>query len=308
MNKLLFFIFLSVTLSNAQEPILPIPKQHEVDIAKAKLGQELFMDTRFSSDNSTSCLSCHNIYEGGADSREVSLGFNAQPGDIHSPTVLNARYNFRQFWNARAKDLKEQVDGPIHNPVEHNMNKELVEKKLNNSEHYQERFEAVYGVQTIRYSHFVDAIVAFENALYTPNAKFDRYLRGEVQLSQEEKEGYTLFKQNGCITCHNGINIGGNSLQKMGTFKEYETPKIFPDRSFITKKESHKNVFKVPTLRNIALTAPYFHDASAKTLEEAVETMSHFNLGIRLSKEEVHSIVLFLNTLTGDTPSILESH
>ncbi|MCD6259894.1 MAG: c-type cytochrome [Helicobacteraceae bacterium] len=308
MNKLLFFILLLTTLSNAQEPILPIPKQSEIDHPKAKLGQELFMDTRFSSDNSTSCLSCHNVYEGGADSRDVSLGVGAQSGDIHSPTVLNARYNFRQFWNARAKDLVEQIDGPIHNPVEHNMDAKRVEKVLNESTSYQEKFQEIYGVQKILYSHFVDAIVAFENALYTPNAKFDKYLRGEVQLSEKEKEGYTLFKQNGCITCHNGINIGGNSLQKMGTFKEYKTPKIFPDRSFITKKESHKNVFKVPTLRNIALTAPYFHDASAKTLQEAVETMSHFNLGIRLSKEEVTSIVLFLNTLTGDTPSILESH
>ncbi|MDY0121135.1 MAG: cytochrome c peroxidase [Sulfurimonas sp.] len=308
MNKLLFFILLFTTLSNAQEPILPIPKQVAIDLAKAKLGQELFIDTAFSSDGSTSCLSCHNIYEGGADTREVSLGVDAQSGDIHSPTVLNARYNFRQFWNARAKDLKEQVDGPIHNPVEHNMDTKLVEKALNDSASYRAKFQEVYGVQKILYSHFVDAIVAFENALTTPNAKFDRYLRGEIQLSEKEKEGYTLFKQNGCITCHNGVNIGGNSLQKMGTFKEYKTPKIFPDRSFITKKESHKNVFKVPTLRNIALTAPYFHDASAKTLEEAVETMSHFNLGIRLSKEEIDSIVLFLNTLTGDRPAILESH
>ena len=308
MNKLLFFILLFTTLSNAQEPILPIPKQVAIDLAKAKLGQELFIDTAFSSDGSTSCLSCHNIYEGGADTREVSLGVDAQSGDIHSPTVLNARYNFRQFWNARAKDLKEQVDGPIHNPVEHNMDTKLVEKVLNDSASYREKFQEIYGMQKILYSHFVDAIVAFENALTTPNAKFDRYLRGEIQLSEKEKEGYTLFKQNGCITCHNGVNIGGNSLQKMGTFKEYKTPKIFPDRSFITKKESHKNVFKVPTLRNIALTAPYFHDASAKTLEEAVETMSHFNLGIRLSKEEIDSIVLFLNTLTGDRPAILESH
>ena len=308
MNKLLFIILIFVTLSNAQEPILPIPKQVEIDLPKAKLGQMLFSDPSFSSDGTISCLSCHNIYEGGADTNEVSVGVDGKVGNIHSPTVLNARYNFRQFWNARAKDLKEQIDGPIHNPIEHNIDAKFVEKVLNSSLEYQKKFQEVYGVKKVSYSHFVDALVAFENALYTPNAKFDQYLRGERELSPKEKEGYTLFKQNGCITCHNGINIGGNSLQKMGTFKEYKAPKIYPDRSAITQKKSHKNVFKVPTLRNIALSAPYFHDASAKTLEEAVETMSRFNLGIRLSQEEVNSIVMFLKTLTGDTPPILESY
>jgi cytochrome c peroxidase len=308
MNKLLFLLLLFITLSNAQEPILPLPKQVEIDLPKAKLGEELFIDTRFSSDNSTSCLSCHNIYEGGADSKEVSVGIGAKKGDIHSPTVFNSRYNFRQFWNGRARDLAEQVDGPIHNPLEHNMDKQKIEKLLNDSKEYKKKFKELYGVEHIDYSHFVDAIVAFEDALITPNAKFDKYLRGEIELTDQEREGYTLFKQNGCITCHNGVNIGGNSFQKMGTFKEYKTAKIYPDRSFITKKESHKNVFKVPTLRNIALTAPYFHDASAATLQEAIITMSQFNLGIKLSDDELASIVAFLETLTGDTPPILESY
>lgn len=307
MIKLLFIILFFITTMHSQEPISPLPQKIEIEKEKAMLGKLLFEDTLFSRDNSTSCLSCHNIYEGGADTREVSLGFDGKSGDIQSPTVLNARYNFRQFWNGRAKDLKEQVDGPITNPVEHNMELDLVEKRLNHSPLYKKKFYEVYGISTIGYKDFVDAIVHFENALVTPNAKFDQYLRGETDLSFEEKEGYKLFKNNGCITCHNGINIGGNSYQKMGTFKNYQTPKSYPDRSLITKKLSHKNVFKVPTLRNIALTAPYFHDASAKSLEEAIESMSLFNLGIRLSPEEVSKISTFLQTLTGDSPAILEA-
>jgi len=306
MVKLLFLILFIITYTNAKEPILPIPLQLSADLQKAKLGKMLFEDPLFSQDNSTSCLSCHNIYSGGADTKEVSSGFNNMQGDIHSPTVLNAVYNFRQFWNGRAADLKEQIDGPIHNKVEHNMDKTLIEKRLNNSALYKKEFSKIYHIQTIGYTHFVDALVAFENTLTTPNAKFDRYLRGELQLEPKELEGYKLFKQYGCITCHNGINIGGNSFQKMGTFKEYKTARSYPDRSHVTHKISHKNVFKVPTLRNISLTAPYFHDASAKSLEEAVEKMSIFNLGIHLCKEEIDTIVVFLHTLEGETPAILE--
>lgn len=305
MTKLLFIIIFIITTSHSKEPISPLPQEVEINKEKALLGKLLFEDPLFSKDHSTSCLTCHNIYEGGADAKELSFGFNGQSGTIHSPTVLNARYNFRQFWNGRAKDLAEQIDGPIHNPLEHNMDKKLIQSRLNNSAFYREKFYKIYAVRTIGYEHFVDALVAFENALITPNAKFDRYLRGEISLSPQEQEGYKLFKQYGCITCHNGINIGANSYQKMGTFKEYKTPKSYPDRSVITQKQSHKNVFKVPTLRNIALTAPYFHDASAATLEDAIETMSIFNLGVRLSKDETHKIALFLQTLTGEQPKIL---
>lgn len=304
--RLLFLIVLISTITNAKELIVPIPLNNEGNLQKAKLGKMLFEDPLFSKDGSTSCLSCHNIYAGGADAKEVSLGFGGMQGDIHSPTVLNAVYNFRQFWNGRAANLKEQIDGPIHNPVEHNMDRALVEERLNSSDIYQKEFAKIYKTDTITYEDFVDALVSFEKMLTTPNAKFDRYLRAEVQLEPQELEGYKLFKQYGCITCHNGINIGGNSFQKMGTFKEYKTALSYPDRSHITKKASHKNVFKVPTLRNISLTAPYFHDASASTLEEAVEKMAIFNLGIKLSAEEIQKIVLFLNTLKGDSPAILE--
>ncbi|MDY0116870.1 MAG: cytochrome c peroxidase [Sulfurimonadaceae bacterium] len=303
--KKIALLFLTLILS-ASEPIAPIPHTSGADINKALLGQELFFETALSRDGSTSCFSCHNVYEGGADNKAVSVGFAGKEGDINSPTVLNARYNFTQFWNGRAKDLYAQADGPITNPVEHNMDKETVEKILNSSKEYKEKFKKIYKKENISYQDAIDAIVEFENALITPHAKFDKYLHGEIDLEIEEKEGYKLFKQYGCITCHNGINIGGNAFQKMGTFIPYKTPKQYPDKKSLTGKAEHANVFKVPTLRNIALTAPYFHDAATSSLDEAVKLMSYYNLGIEMPKEDIRRIVLFLHTLTGEKPKILE--
>lgn len=304
MKKTFYALLLSISLLNAVEPIVPIPKFVSVDKEKALLGKSLFLDPILSKDNSTACVSCHNIYEGGADIRVVSQGFEGRKGNIQSPTVFNARYNFKQFWNGRANNLTEQANGPINNPAEHNMNSQEVENRLNNSKEYKKSFKKVYGINHITYKLVLDAIVEFENALITPNCKFDKYLRSEMPLSEEEKKGYILFKQYGCITCHNGLNIGGNSFQKMGTFIEYKNKAKYPDRSDIIDTRFY-NVFKVPTLRNISKTAPYFHDGSAKTLEEAVRTMAMHNLGIELKDEEINKIVKFLKTLTGEKPEIL---
>lgn len=304
MKKTFYALLLSISLLNAVEPIIPIPKSVYVNHKKALLGKALFLDTRLSRDNSTACVSCHNIYEGGADSRVVSEGFEGRKGNIQAPTVFNARYNFKQFWNGRANNLTEQADGPINNPAEHNMNPQEIEKRLNSSNEYKKSFKKVYGVNHITYKLVLDAIVEFENTLITPNCKFDKYLKSEGTLSKEEQEGYVLFKQYGCITCHNGLNIGGNSFQKMGTFIEYKNKAKYPDRSDVTDKRFY-NVFKVPTLRNISQTAPYFHDGSAKTLKQAVQTMARHNLGIELKDEEVEKIVKFLKTLTGEKPEIL---
>jgi cytochrome c peroxidase len=301
------FLLLCVTLTvYASEPISPIPTNNEVDLPKAKLGQKLFFDTLLSKDNSTACVSCHNVFEGGADSNIVSRGFANKKGNIQSPTVLNCRYNFKQFWNGRARNLMQQADGPINNPVEHNMDAKTVENRINESKEYKRLFKLVYGTSHISYKQVLEAIVEFENALTTPNSRFDRFLRGEIRLTKDEKEGYILFKQNGCITCHNGVNIGGNSFQKMGTFLEYEPKGDYPDRSKITHNPSHKNVFKVPTLRNINKTAPYFHDGSANTLKEALTVMAKHNLGIKLADKEVEKIISFLKALDGDRPKILD--
>ena len=305
MVKLYLLIFIS-TFCYAEEPIAPIPIEGIVNIKKAELGKELFFDTLLSKDNSTACASCHDVYHGGADSRVVSIGFAKKKGNIQAPTVLNAKYNFKQFWNGRANNLQEQADGPINNPAEHNMNPKMIEERVNASKAYKEKFKAAYSVSNIPYDLVLNAIVAFENALTTPNAKFDKFLRNEIPLSKEEQEGYIIFKQSGCITCHNGINIGSNSFQKMGTFVEYESNTTYPDRSDIIKEEENKNVFKVPTLRNITLTAPYFHDGSTKTLKEAIIAMSKYNLGQKLSDSEIEKIIAFFRTLEGETPKILE--
>ncbi len=307
MFKISILLFTIINIY-ANEPISPIPLDSGIDIEKAKLGKKLFFDTILSKDNSTACVSCHDVSQGGADSNTVSTGFGGKKGNIQSPTVFNARYNFKQFWNGRVDTLAQQASGPLNNPVEHNMNPKIIEKRLNNSKIYKKLFSKIYNISNIKYRYVIDAIVEFENGLITPNSKFDRYLRGELQLTSDEKNGYKLFKQYGCITCHNGINIGSNSFQKMGTFIEYDTTANYPDKKAITNKKIHHNVFKVPTLRNINLTAPYFHDGVAKTLSEAINIMAKHNLGVELSKKEVSDLKAFLLTLEGEKPTILESN
>lgn len=300
---LFFLIFVTIY---AKEPLSPIPLENVVDKQKALLGYRLFTDSILSSDNTVSCMSCHNIFgSGGADQNVVSIGVENKKGHIQAPTVLNAKYNFRQFWNGRAEDLAQQAIGPIHDPTELNMSRKDVENRLNASEEYKNLFFKVYKTDTIKFDQVIDAIVEFENALTTPNSKFDKYLRGEDSLTQNELEGYNIFKQIGCITCHNGINIGSNSMQKIGLFEEYKNAKNYPDLYSVTHDPAYLNVFKVPTLRNISKTSPYLHDGSAKTLKDAVVTMARYQLGTTLSDEEIDKIVKFLNTLNGQMPQIL---
>jgi cytochrome c peroxidase len=304
--KKLLYLFLLISFLFSQELITPIPEHIKYNKQKAELGKYLFFDPILSKDKKISCASCHNPTEGWADKRKVSVGVYGHKGDIQSPTVLNSVYNFRQFWNGRAKDLKEQINGPVHNTVEMDMDEKIIVKRLNNSPFYKKMFKKVYHTNKITYKMVVDAIAEFEKTLITPDSKFDLYLKGKAKLSPLEKKGYVLFKKYGCITCHNGINIGGNSYQKMGTI--YPIKKCVGDRYEVTKNPFDKCVYKVPTLRNIALTAPYFHDASAKTLEEAVKKMAHNNLGLDISKSDIKAIVAFLKTLTGKTPEIMRKN
>jgi cytochrome c peroxidase len=293
------------SLALGQEPIEPLPRHVAYDPAKAALGKKLFSETLLSSDKTVACATCHSFNYGGADPRPVSIGVGGKTGNVQSPTVYNARYNFKQFWNGRAESLTEQASGPIHNPVEMGMESATVTQRLNADPAYVNAFAAVYGEEGVTYDQVIDAIVEFEKALVTPDSPFDRFLRGEMSLSPLEQEGYKRFKAYGCITCHNGVNIGGNSFQKMGLFVPYEHDEAAPDLHAITNKRSHMNVYKVPTLRNIALTAPYFHDASSKTLTDAVQKMSYHNLGVELSDKDVKAIVAFLKTLTGERPEVL---
>jgi len=307
MIKQLLLSFLSAALLCALEPIVPLPtKLKDVDLAKAKLGRMLFFDPILSSDRTVSCLSCHSFDHGGADPLAVSIGVHDRKGGIQSPSVYNARYNFRQFWNGRAGTLSAQLGGPLYDHAEMDMTPQQIETRLNQSPLYLAAFEKIYGFKPITIDDVTDAIVEFEKALVTPNSRFDRYLRGEIELSDAEQKGYEKFKTLGCVTCHNGINIGANAYQKMGLFRDYTYDPKYQDRFALTKSALHKNVFKVPTLRNITFTAPYFHDASAATLDEAIITMARYNLGITISKEDRDLLIIFLKSLEGDRPKILD--
>jgi len=302
MRFLMVLIFIKLFAAS----IVPIPENAPFNKQKAKLGELLYFDTLLSRDKTISCASCHNPSEGWADRRKVSIGVYGRKGFIQSPTVLNARFNFVQMWDGSCKDLKDQIKGPIHNPVEMDMSNELLEKRLNNSKKYKKLFKKIYHTNYITYDMVADAIAEFEKALYTPNSKFDLYLKGKAKLTKEEEKGYMLFKAYGCIICHNGVNIGGNSFQKMGAIHHLKDCK--GDRYSLTHDPEDRCVYKVPTLRNIALTAPYFHNGSAKTLLEAVEKMGYYNLGINISKKDAKAIVSFLKTLTGKTPKFLKEN
>lgn len=289
-------------IAAAAEPITPIPQSVHYDTAKAAVGKKLFFDPILSKDRTITCVSCHNFRHGGADSRPVSIGVDGKIGNMQSPTVLNAVFNFTQFWNGRARNLVEQAGGPMHNPLEMGMSTRLIEQRINADTRYREAFRAITKRSTITFSDVADAIAEYERTLITPNSKFDRFLRGEIALDTAEGRGYALFKRFGCVSCHNGVNIGGNSFQKFGVIVPVKRAPNTDDRYAITKRDRDKNVYKVPTLRNIALTAPYFHDGSAATLQEALNVMATHNLGIKLSSQETGDIVAFLHTLTGELP------
>lgn len=257
----------------------------------------MFFDTILSEDNTISCHSCHLLTQGGDDNLQFSVGIDGKIGNINAPTVLNSTFNFVQFWDGRAKNLQEQAMAPITNPIEMGHNFEELIKKLEKSS-YKQKFDSIYkdGITPFNLSN---AIAEYEKTLITPNAPFDRYLRGEKDaISNETKEGYELFKTQGCIACHHGINVGGNLYAKFGVISQLQSDS--KGRYEVTKNELDKYYFKVPTLRNIQLTAPYLHDGRIDNLEDVVKFMAHYQLGKSLSTEDVDKIVLFLKSLTGN--------
>ena len=300
MKKLIFFIFIS--LLQAYTPITPI-NEVMVNKSKAKLGMKLFFDPVFSKDKTISCKTCHNPMVGWADIRKVSIGVYGKKGRVQSPTVLNSVYNFRQFWNGRAKSLKDQIDGPINNPVEMGINPKIVEKIINQSP-YKERFAKVFfNKDYFTYDDFKTALAEFEYVLTTPNSKFDKYLQHKAKLTKEELKGFKLFKSVGCIKCHDGQNIGGAKYEKFGIYKK---EKCIDDRYAITHNPKDKCVYKVPTLRNISLTPPYFHDGRTYSLKEAIQIMAIEENNKFLTQDEINAIYKFLLTLKGDFPHLQE--
>jgi cytochrome c peroxidase len=284
--------------------INPIPEHMEVDQGKVQLGKKLFFDTALSKDNTVSCATCHDLLNGGDDGLKVSFGIHGAQGNINAPTVYNAVFNFRQFWNGRARDLQEQAAGPVENPVEMGFSFDALVPRLKQKSDYLEHFGKIYP-DGITKANITDAIAEYEKTLITPNAPFDKYLKGdENAISEKAKEGYRLFTYKGCIICHNGTNIGGNLYNKFGIYHDANSSNM--GRYSVTKREEDKYVFKVPSLRNVALTAPYMHDGRFDTLHESVKFMTQNQLGRFISEEEIDAIVTFLKTLTGELPKSIQ--
>ncbi|MGG7054567.1 cytochrome-c peroxidase [Nitrosomonas sp. ANs5] len=296
-------ILAPIYASAANEPIQPIKAVTPENPDVAELGKMLYFDPRLSKSGLISCNSCHNLSMGGTDNIKTSIGHKWQEGPINAPTVLNSGMNLAQFWDGRAKDLKEQAGGPIANPGEMASTHEMAEKVVASIPQYREHFKKAFGSDTVNIDRIATAIAEFEETLVTPNSRFDQWLEGDKNaLSAEELEGYKLFKSSGCTQCHSGPAVGANSFQKMGVFKPYETKNPAVGRMDVTGKEEDRFVFKVPTLRNVELTYPYFHDGEAATLEEAVDIMGQIQLNREFKKDEIAKIVAFLKTLTGEQP------
>ena len=290
----------------AEEPIKPIPDAVDVNPFKVELGRSLFHDTILSKDDTIACASCHELASGGDDGLPVSVGIEGREGPINSPTVFNAAFNFKQFWDGRARDLEAQIDGPIQNPVEMgNLWPDVVSKLYQDSD-YPAQFNAIYP-DGINRKNIKNAIAEYVKSLITPNSRFDQWLKGdEAALTDYEKHGYALFKDYGCSSCHQGANVGGNMFQVFGVLNDY-----FKRRGDITDadlglynvtgNEEDRHSFKVPSLRMAAYTAPYLHDGSAETLRDAVDAMFEFQLGREASDEDKDAIVAFIKTLAGES-------
>ena len=294
------------------EPIRPIAQSLEYDTAKAELGRKLYHDTRLSINNTVSCASCHSLNTAGVDNKQYSEGVYGQFGGVNAPTVYNAVYNFVQFWDGRAATLAHQAAGPPLNPVEMGYESfDQIVTKLSQDKAFTREFKKVYP-EGWSQENITDAIAQFERTLITPNSRFDKYLNGNAEaITAEELEGYNLFKKYNCATCHAGANLGGDSYELMGQYADY-----FADRGTEltvedngrfkeTALERDRHRFKVPGLRNIALTAPYFHDGTEPELKEAVCKMGTYQVGVTLTNSEEDLIVAFLQTLTGEYNGIL---
>lgn len=292
--------------ARADEPIQPVKPPQSINLGMVELGKKLYFDPRLSKSGFISCNSCHNLSMGGTDNIPTSIGDKWQQGPINAPTVLNSSLNVAQFWDGRAADLKAQAGGPIANPGEMAFSHTLAIGVLESIPAYLREFKQVFGKDKIDIEQVTAAIAEFEKTLVTPNARFDQWLLGRKDaLTADEKAGYELFKESGCIACHNGPAVGGASFQKMGVVEPYKATSPAEGRSAVTGKDADRFNFKVPTLRNVEMTYPYFHDGAANTLTEAVDVMGRLQLGKKFSAEETAKIVAFLKTLTGDQPSFM---
>ena len=293
----------------AEEPILAIPQQVDVDPEKVKLGRALFHDPALSKDGTISCASCHDLAAGGADGRKISIGIEDRPGKVNAPTVFNAGMNFKQFWDGRANTLEQQIDGPIQSSFEMGSLWPDVIAKLYRHADYPKLFKKIYP-DGINRKNVKNAIAEFIRSLITPNSRFDNWLSGdENALSALEKRGYALFKDYGCSSCHQGANVGGNMFQVFGVLNDYfkkrgDITEADLGRYVITGNDDDRHSFKVPSLRMAPLTPPYLHDGNAATLRDAVDAMFEFQLGREAPDKDKDAIVAFIKTLVGKSEEL----
>lgn len=295
----------------------PEPKDNPSTPAKIELGKQLFFDPRLSADGTVSCNSCHNVMSSGTDNRAVSVGVDGKRGGRSAPTVWNAAFLSTQFWDGRAATLEDQAKGPILNPIEMGMpHQQAAVDRIASIPGYREQFANVFGGNNpVSYDNIAKAIAAYERTLITPNSPLDKYLKGDKSaLNEDAKQGMQLFANLGCNSCHTGPAFAGPAslargegfFQKFPTFDSEYTAKHKLDedagRFEATKNAADKHIWRVPTLRNVALTAPYFHNGSVKTLDEAVRVMAKAQLDKELDDKQVASLVAFLNSLTGEFP------
>lgn len=287
------------------EPIAPIPLSVSLDPGRLALGERLFKDKRLAADDSRSCDSCHPLDKGTMDGLPRSLARDGQARLRNTPTLFNVGFNAAFNWDGAAPTLEDHADALITNPDVMGANWPGLLEKLKAETGYRSAFGRAFPDGITR-GNVLAALAAFERSLITPNSRFDRFLRGEREvLSAEEKRGYELFKSYGCIACHQGVNVGGNLFQKFGVFEDPNGgggagDALDQGRYRLTRIDRDYRVFRVPSLRNVAITAPYFHDGRAPTLDRAVETMARVQLGRTLSKPDLAAIVRFLHSLTGE--------
>lgn len=316
--SILAFVVISYSLANAEVRVPPDYLKHfkpitmkfvdnpdnPVTPVKVKLGKMLYHDPRLSKSGLFSCNTCHNIATYGVSNLPVDIGHKWTLGPVNSGTVFNAAFYIAQFWDGRAKDLEEQAKGPILAPEEMAMpNEQAVVDRIKSIPEYRKLFAQAFpkDKEPLTYDNIAKAIAAFERTLLTPS-RFDKFLLGDKKaLNAEEKKGLKLFVEVGCVSCHNGIALGGN-FQKLGIVKPYNSKSPSKGRYDVTKKPEDMNVFKVPTLRNIERTYPYFHDGQVWDLDEAVKIMADIQLGITLKDADVRAITAFLKSLTGKIP------
>ena len=295
----------SQTSREHQEPISPVSSPQAIDMAKIALGETLFRDVNLSRDGTFACSSCHQLDSGGDDGRVRSVAADGRSLEFNTPTVFNAALNFRLNWRGNFRILEEQNEAVLLDPTLMNTSWEELLPKLRRNSTYTERFAEVYGGAPAR-DNVLDALAAFQRSLVTPDARFDKYLRGErTALTADEARGYELFKDYGCIACHQGANVGGNLFEKFGIFADpFDRRRARSEsdlgRFTITGQERDRHVFRVPSLRNVALTAPYFHDGRTASLVEAVKIMAASQLGRELPEADARTIAGFLKTLTGE--------